>query len=510
MMPPLSAGDVERFRKVVARRLGLRFDESGLGQLADALGRRLKALGQVCELYLERLESNHPARDELGALAGELTIGETYFFRNPDHFRALAETAVPARMRAQHESRKLRVLAAGCASGEEAYTLAIVLRESANLSWDLSIRAVDVNPAMIERARSARYSTWSLRGTDPEVQRRWFKQVDREFVLDSGVGSAVVFEERNLAEDDADLWRPQTYDIVFCRNVLMYFEPEAAQAAVKRIARSMAPGGYLFLGHAETLRGLSHDFHLEHTHDTFYYRRRTTLEDRGKGLEGAAHQEAHVAALPRLSAIVEASETWVEAIRSSSDRILELTRPPTEPVISGMASREKAGWDLGQSLDLLEKERFGDAWDSVQTLPPESAHDPEVLLLRAVLLTHGGQLEGAELMCSELLEIDEFNSGAHYLLALCREGVGDQSGAVEQDKIAAYLDPSFAMPRLHLGLIARRAGDNVSARREFGGALLLLQREDTSRLVLFGGGFGREALITLCRAEIAGGGGRTA
>jgi chemotaxis protein methyltransferase CheR len=284
----------------------------------------------------------------------------------------------------------------------------------------------------------------------------------------------------------------------------MYFEPEVAQTVVMRIARSMLPGGYLFLGHAETLRNLSHDFHLEHTHATFYYRRRTGQEDRARGREEAALQP-----VPPLSAIVERAQTWVEAIRSSSDRILELTRPPMEPPAPAGPRQEKAGWDLRGSLELLQKDQFGDAWESVQTLPPESARDPEVLLLRAVLLTHSGQLEGAEAMCHQLLEIDEFNSGAHYLLALCREGVGDRRAAVEQDQIAVYLDPSFAMPRLHLGLIARRAGDAGTARREFGDALLLLQREDTSRLVLFGGGFGREALIALCRAEIVGCGGRT-
>ena len=508
----LSSSDVERFRRIVGGRLGLRFDDSGLGQLADVLGRRLKARDQVCGPYLEQLESQQPAGGELGAIASELTVGETYFFRNPDHFRALAEVAVPARMRARHITRSLQVLAAGCASGEEAYTLAIVLRESANLSWHLPIRAVDINPAMIQKARRARYSAWSLRGTDVALTRRWFTQVDREFALDNAVRSAVVFEERNLAEEDGELWKADSYDIVFCRNVLMYFEPEAAQAVVKRIAGSLFPGGYLFLGHAETLRGLSQDFHLEHTHGTFYYRRRTTIEDQERGFQGGAclaSQAMHLSERPALSAIVERADTWVEAIRSSSDRILNLTRPPAGPVVPDTASFEKADWDLGRSLELLQNERFGDALASVQTLPPESARDPEVLLLRAVLLTHSGQLGDAETMCSELLEIDELNSGAHYLLALCREGVGDPTGAVEQDQIAVYLDPSFAMPRLHLGLIARRAGDAVSALREFEEALLLLQREDTSRLLMFGGGFGRDALITLCRVEIAGGGGRT-
>jgi len=106
----------------------------------------------------------------------------------------------------------------------------------------------------------------------------------------------------------------------------------------------------------------------------------------------------------------------------------------------------------------------------------------------------------------QLLECDELNSGAHYLLALCRESAGDSQGALEHDRAAVYLDPSFAMPRLHLGLMARRAGDAQTAHRELGQALVLLKREDTSRLLLFGSGFGRDALIALCLAELKSGG----
>jgi chemotaxis protein methyltransferase CheR len=136
-------------------------------------------------------------------------------------------------------------------------------------------------------------------------------------------------------------------------------------------------------------------------------------------------------------------------------------------------------------------------------LPSQLARDPDVLLLRAVLLTHGGQLEIAVEACKEVLAIDDLSAGAHYLLALCREGAGDRQGAVDHDQVATYLDPAFAMPRLHLGLLAQRAGDREAARRELGHALTLLQREDASRLLLFGGGFGREALLALCRSELA-------
>jgi chemotaxis protein methyltransferase CheR len=94
------------------------------------------------------------------------------------------------------------------------------------------------------------------------------------------------------------------------------------------------------------------------------------------------------------------------------------------------------------------------------------------------------------------------NTGAHYLIALCRESAGDRRGAIEHDQTAIYLDATFAMPRLHLGLMARRAGDRETARRELKYALTLLKREDASRLLLFGGGFGRDALAALCRAEL--------
>ena len=139
----------------------------------------------------------------------------------------------------------------------------------------------------------------------------------------------------------------------------------------------------------------------------------------------------------------------------------------------------------------------------LNALPSGTAKDPEVLLLTAVLLTHGGDLAEAEKVCTELLERDEMSAGAHYLMALCRESAGDGRSAADHDQVATYLDPGFAMPRLHLGLLARRAGDRKTARQELLQAQMLLQREDTSRLLLFGGGFGREALIALCRAELA-------
>jgi chemotaxis protein methyltransferase CheR len=172
-------------------------------------------------------------------------------------------------------------------------------------------------------------------------------------------------------------------------------------------------------------------------------------------------------------------------------------------VTTQIIEKERSDWNLKSAFELLRQERFADALTAIRVLPPAAASDADTLLLKAVLCAHSGQLEEAEQVCRHLLELDELNAGARYVLALCCEGAGDNRAAVDHDQAAVYLDAGFAMPRLHLGLLSRRTGDRETAKRELEQALILLQREDSSRLLLFGGGFGREALLALCRAELA-------
>ncbi len=435
-------GALERARAAVAAHFGLRIEDDRRAIFAAAVERRARAAtGGDEAAYLARLEAGTAA--ELRAIARDLTVGETYFFRNRDHLRALAEVAIPAR-RAEARGRALRVLSAGCSSGEEPYTLAIVLRE---LAPPVEVVAFDVNPDALARARAGHFTRWALRETPTEVQARYFRARGAEYVLDPAIVSAVSFEERNLLDLASLGERP--FDVVFCRNVLMYFAPDAARAAVAGLTAALAPGGYLFLGHAETLRGLSTAYELCHTHDTFYYRRRT----------------ADVAQLepPR-----EAPLAWHEEIARASGRVAVLTTHAAPATATPTP-------DLSTALALL--------------------HD-------AVALTDSGAFGEARAACARVLEIDALNAGAHYLLALCDEQAGDAVTAREHDRAAAYLDERFAMPRLHLGLLARRAGDLSAARRELERALLLIAGEDPARVLLFGGGFSRDALVALCRAEL--------
>jgi chemotaxis protein methyltransferase CheR len=503
---------VERFRSLIVERLGLRFDDGKLGDLAETLARRAEETHCDQSRYLAGLQSVGSV--ELRTLARELTVNETYFFRNTEHLRALAEVALPACGRANPSRRPLRILSAGCASGEEAYSLAILARDSLGpAGYPVSILGIDVNPAMIERAARARYSPWALRETPEPIQARYFHANGRDMILDEDLRKTVSFEERNLVDEDHAFWRPGIFDVIFCRNVLMYFARDKAQAVMARLSRSLVPGGYLFLGYAETMRGLSQDFHLRHTHGGFYYQRRDALwldslsveldaNGRfGHGPPGAREPVLdcglHGAGLPA------GDVSWVETIRHASERIAQLTSVRAATRNGGPAERRsKIAFDVSPAVELLRQERFGEAHALLAELPPESDQDADVLLLRAVLLTHGGNLAQAETLCRDVINLDEMSAGAHYLTALCREDAGDRSAAADHDRIAAYLDPTFAMPRLHLGLLARRAGDQQTARRELGEAVTLLEREDASRLLLYGGGFGRPGLAALCRAEL--------
>ena len=502
MTGSIDSAELESFQASIARRLGLRFDDSKLTLLAEVLARRAQERRLGTPGYLSLLEHESDASSEIGELARELTVGETYFFRHADQFRAFTDVALPERLSARAASRRLRLLSAGCASGEEAYSLAILLRErGVDAGFEISIQGVDLNPGALERARSALYSPWSLRETSEALRQRWFEREGREHRLVPAVRDAVRFDQHNLTTSNPSLLVPRSFDVVFCRNVLMYFTPEHAIRAVAHLAQALAPGGFLFLGHAETLRGLSHDFHLRHTHDTFYYQLKDGADPQ-RALELGSFAASPVAPTSA-SASAEWVGNWLETVGRSSERIRELSGLVDAPRPAADPAPATAPRDLSQAFQLLRHERFAEALELMHEPAPGDGTDSAALLLRAALFAQQGALSEAQQACHELLRLDDLNAGAHYLLALCFERRGEAQQAIEHDRTAVYLDAGFAMPHLHLGLMARRRRDTEAARHELGKALLLLEREDESRLLLFGGGFSRGALLALCRSELS-------
>jgi chemotaxis protein methyltransferase CheR len=516
----LTAGaraEVEQFRDKIEAELGLTFGDDRREQVAQALTFRSDALHMTPQRYLSTLDGD---RGEWRHLAALLTVPESYFFRHTDHLRALAEVAIPERMAAHPRDRTLRILSAGCAGGEEPYTLSMTVLQQENRlrGWDVKIRACDLNMEMLRHAELGIYSPWALRATSADLKARYFEPAGKRYRIRDEVRRRVQFEHCNVLH----MFRPdlrETCDIIFFRNVLIYFSADAIRAAVSGMAHLLAPGGYLFLGPAETLRGISDDFVLCHTHEAFYYRRRTTIAAFELWTPLAAAPPDSDGREPAIDPTMSDGElpapldnpmmaVWMEEIERSSERIRELHDGHNAARTMKIATHPQSPQPLNRAEEierlasLFSAERYGDVIAGASAIAAESRGDADVLLLLALARLNRREVDAAEAACKALLGLDSLNSSGHYVLALCREQSRDPEGAAEHDRIAIYLDATFAMPHLHLALLARRQGDTRSARRAFEHASLLLARESASRILMFGGGFMREALCDLCRREL--------
>jgi len=245
---------------LVQEHFGLSFSGVRREILASRVRPRMAALrlGTLLDYY--HYLRSHPQRDgELDHLACHLTNNETYFFREPHHFDIIVRHVIPPLM-PQLRSRPLRVLSAGCSSGEEPYTLAIALHDSGlelrGVSWEID--ACDLNRDRLARARAASYEGGALRVCSDEALRRCFEERDGRRVLRERYRKGVRFFEANLAT--AYTLGCSLYDVVLCRNLLIYFDDAGFDRAVEVLGRALAPGGYLLLGHSESLIDRSDEF----------------------------------------------------------------------------------------------------------------------------------------------------------------------------------------------------------------------------------------------------------
>jgi chemotaxis protein methyltransferase CheR len=451
------------FRELLSRWLGWTFDDKDVAQLDEVLGERAAAAGLDRHDYLVRLDAGR-WESEVAELAERLSITETYFFRHGEQFRALRQTVLPERILARDSHRVLRFLSVACSSGEEAYSLAIAGREARpGPDWLVSVTGVDANPAMLRKAGCARYSSWSLRETPAEVRGRWFHSVDGGgFQVNDEIRGMVRFARHNVADDDDDhLWQPSQYDVIFCRNLLMYLTRPVAAGLVRRMTGALTPGGYLFLGHTDSLGSRPDGLEPRHDHQTFYYQR-------------PAPASLTATPLPR-------------------------TAPPPEPHRPVLPVTEEDAYH--RAIGLLQADRFAEALELMTARLPGKPQ-PRDTLLHGVLLVQTGRLDEAATVAQFLVEVDGLNADAHQLLGLCLEGAQAVDDAIAQYRLAAFLDPGFALARLRLGQLARRRGEDRTAGADLERALGLLPQEKSERITLFGGGFGRMALTMLCRSEL--------
>ena len=246
---------------VIQERFGLTFSGVRCEILEARLRPRMRAL-HLPELrdYYHYLRFHPDSDAEFDRLAPLITNNETYFFREAHHFDILVRHVIPERREALR-TRPLRLLSAGCSSGEEAYSIVIALQnaglELSGIRWEVD--ACDLNPERIAQAREGVYDGGSLRACDDESRRRYFKEEGGRFRLRKRHRKGVRFFQANLSAPNGTFgWG--SYDAILCRNMLIYFSDEAFGGAIGLFARSLGPGGYLLLGHSESLLDRATDF----------------------------------------------------------------------------------------------------------------------------------------------------------------------------------------------------------------------------------------------------------
>jgi chemotaxis protein methyltransferase CheR len=264
--------DLVRLRDLVYQVAGIFHPDNKLRLLQDRCGRRMKELKvQDLREYFECLTIRPIRQTELIALLNEITIGETCFFRNQPQLDALRKIVLPniLQIKSDLPLRRLRIWSAGCSTGEEPYTLRMLELEEATSQlsqlkdWSVEILATDLNERSLAHAKAAIYGNYSTRNLTPAYRQKFFIPQGDQLQVNPAARANVSFNRLNLS-DDARMTFMKSMDIIFCCNVLIYFDLASKRRVIQHFFDNLLPHGYLFLGHSESLYGVSDDFQLVH------------------------------------------------------------------------------------------------------------------------------------------------------------------------------------------------------------------------------------------------------
>lgn len=265
------------FRDFVYKQSGIYFTETKKYLLEGKISKRLTALGMAkFDEYLRFVQAPQ-GRGELPALYEAITINETYFYRSEPQFDAMTQVLLPELIRAKEDAPNptIKIWSAASSSGEEAYTTAILLNEKIRPQFPnvrFTIVGTDINNAVLETARSGIYRDYAVRNLPPLLLKKYFTRVDDRYHLTDEIKRYVTFNNLNLF--DATAMRTMSgFDIIFCCNVLIYFDVASKQKVISSLHSSLNKGSYLFIGYSESLHGISKDFKLIHLPKAMVYKR---------------------------------------------------------------------------------------------------------------------------------------------------------------------------------------------------------------------------------------------
>jgi len=270
----LTSQQFRDIRDTVYRFSGLFFEEGKKYFVEKRVGRRMELLGvEQIERYLRRLVAD-PGRSEMTSLIEELTVNETYFFRNLPQLDGFSKKVLPQlieRKRKQH-THSVRIWSAACSTGEEAYTLAIILREALPdiADWHVEVVGTDIDRTALRTAHRASYQERSIREVPETLLAKHFIDGGGTWQVVPEVTKLVRFHQANLV-DKLEMRKMRGFDVIFCRNVLIYFDDSSRRLTLGGFYDALDPGGYIFLGHSESVGRITAAFRIVRLDDFLCY-----------------------------------------------------------------------------------------------------------------------------------------------------------------------------------------------------------------------------------------------
>lgn len=251
----------EKFVRLIYMRTGIFYDINKKYYVQKRLEKRAEHLNiELLSEYFYLLKYTND-QAEFDKLVNDLTVNETYFFRDFPQLRNFAEDVLPVIVKEKRDSKKIKVWSAACSTGEEPYTLSIILNEMLDNpeEWEVQILASDINTEVLEYAKTGLYESRSVKDVPQEYLDKYFTKYDDRYLVNMDVRKTVAFKRINLISEN-DMSNVCGYDFIFCRNCLIYFDDESRKNVVNSLYEALNPGGFIFLGHSESVGRISSAF----------------------------------------------------------------------------------------------------------------------------------------------------------------------------------------------------------------------------------------------------------
>jgi chemotaxis protein methyltransferase CheR len=444
--------------------LNLRQDKSE--ELLELVNSRIAASPGGFKRYMSRLRAEGEGGTELHHLVSRLTVGETHFFRNRPQMTALRDHILPELiMEKMQKDRQLKIWSAGCSTGEEPYSIAMLLRELIPDigQWSISIMATDINEKSLATAREGIYRDWSFREVDEYYRQRYFEPREKSWLLEREIVDMVTFRYLNLADDlyPARATRTDSLDLIICRNVMIYFSVDLCLDITRRFYRCLRDGGGLLVGHVEHSDMVCPEFRRKLFGKTIVYRKEVNGPSWEKGLRPRFRGSGR----PAGGLLVHEGS----AFRNTKGK--PRPRDTEETVIFEEAVARFRAMEIEEALAGFQR---------VLRINPRNER---ALYTVALLLANGGDVDGAEERLEKLLAVNSLHLEAIYLLSLIHRVRGEEEKEISQLKKAVYVDRNFVLGHFQMGGFYLRSGRIEEARRSLLNVLDILRGQADKDLV---------------------------